>query len=450
MKLTWFLIALSYVLDTQAQCQTKSSLSWKHKPDVKDKGHTTLVIASGLTRPRGIKWANGTLLVASDGVGLVALVENANGCDGWTQSVLVSNPDLNHGLWVDGAHIYASSVENVFRYTWDPSTRNVSTTETLVSGMNLAQNHKTRTLVLAGNYLYVSGGASENLELESSDPTHGTAQVRRFAVNGTIPSGGYQWLQGEVAAWGMRNAVGMVLSPDGSRIWTVENSADQLNYTSGSQLVDVHKDNPAEEVNEIDLSNIGKFYGYPQCFTVWDMKSVVSDTNLNTGDQFSIASNVTDAQCGNSTYNVPPKLSMQAHSAPLDMVFYSAPSDTSAAVNTGYNGHAFVSFHGSWNRDPPTGYGIVRIPWSGNGPSSSVDSKEGYNFIVQAPDMNSCPGECFRPVGLAFDQRGRLFGSSDSTGEIFIVQAGGALTRKLLNINLGWVVFGLLATYLAV
>jgi hypothetical protein len=140
MKLTLSLIILGYLLGVNAQCQTKSSLNWKHKPDNKDSGVTSFVIASGLTRPRGIKWANDTLLVADDGVGLVALVENANGCDGWTKSVLVSNPDLNHGLWIDGAQIYASSVENVFRYTWDPSTRNVSRTETLISGMNLAQS----------------------------------------------------------------------------------------------------------------------------------------------------------------------------------------------------------------------------------------------------------------------------------------------------------------------
>ncbi|KAG8848800.1 hypothetical protein FRB91_010485, partial [Serendipita sp. 411] len=83
---------------------------------------------------------------------------------------------------------------------------------------------------------------------------------------------------------------------------------------------------------------------------------------------------------------------------------------------------AFVSFHGSWNREPPTGYGIVRIPWSGNAPNSGRDSKDGYSFILQAPDLSACPDGCFRPVGLTFDPKGRLFGSSDSTGEIFIIQ----------------------------
>jgi glucose/arabinose dehydrogenase len=179
-------------------------------------------------------------------------------------------------------------------------------------------------------------------------------------MNSTMPTGGYTWFQGDVVAWGMRNAVGLAVSQDSSKLWTVENSADQLNYTSGSQLLDVHQDNPAEELNFVDLSDIGHFYGYPTCFTAWNMTEVIPDSPLKTGDQFSIVSNLTDAQCGNTTFNNPPRLSIQAHSAPLDIVFYRAPSNSTVRVKPDYNSHAFVSFHGSWDRDPPTGYGIVR------------------------------------------------------------------------------------------
>ena len=28
------------------------------------------------------------------------------------------------------------------------------------------------------------------------------------------------------------------------------------------------------------------------------------------------------------------------------------------------DGDAFIAFHGSWNRDPPTGYKVVRLPMS--------------------------------------------------------------------------------------
>ncbi len=38
------------------------------------------------------------------------------------------------------------------------------------------------------------------------------------------------------------------------------------------------------------------------------------------------------------------------------------------------------------------------------------------------PDMSKCPDKCFRPVGLAWDSAGRLWMSSDTTGEIYVLQ----------------------------
>lgn len=37
-------------------------------------------------------------------------------------------------------------------------------------------------------------------------------------------------------------------------------------------------------------------------------------------------------------------------------------------------------------------------------------------------DLSACPGQCFRPVGLAWDAQNRLFMTSDSTGEIYILR----------------------------
>lgn len=60
----------------------------------------------------------------------------------------------------------------------------------------------------------------------------------------------------------------------------------------------------------------------------------------------------------------------------------------------------------------------LSIPWSGNQPSAGVTSTTGFDYIFQASDLSKCPGGCVRPVGLDFDSRGRLFGSSDTTGEV--------------------------------
>lgn len=74
----------------------------------------------------------------------------------------------------------------------------------------------------------ISGGASENIQTEAVDPSTGTAQIRRFGLNSSMPSGGYHWSDGEVVAWGMRNAVGLSLSTDGSKLWTVSNPWSKL------------------------------------------------------------------------------------------------------------------------------------------------------------------------------------------------------------------------------
>ena len=52
----------------------------------------------------------------------------------------------------------------------------------------------------------------------------------------------------------------------------------------------------------------------------------------------------------------------QAHSAPIGFVFYNGDQFPAA-----YKGDAFVAFRGSWNRDVPTGYKIVRVHFGPDG-----------------------------------------------------------------------------------
>lgn len=129
---------LSSFSTVSAQCLATKDISWKHEPDTKEGGLSAHVIYNGLQKPRGIRVVGDTLLVIDSGVGIVALRENQDGCDnGWTKSVVVQNRDLNHGIAVDGTSIYASTADNVFRYTWDPNTHAVTGNQTIVSGMNL-------------------------------------------------------------------------------------------------------------------------------------------------------------------------------------------------------------------------------------------------------------------------------------------------------------------------
>ncbi len=55
-------------------------------------------------------------------------------------------------------------------------------------------------------------------------------------------------------------------------------------------------------------------------------------------------------------------------------------------------------------------------------PVAASDSQTALSDIMTNPDETKCPGACFRPVGLAIDSTGRLFMTSDVTGEIYILQ----------------------------
>lgn len=41
--------------------------------------------------------------------------------------------------------------------------------------------------------------------------------------------------------------------------------------------------------------------------------------------------------------------------------------------------------------------------------------------VLWNSDNKLCPVECFRPTGVAIDARGRVWTSSDHTGEIFVI-----------------------------
>lgn len=74
------------------------------------------------------------------------------------------------------------------------------------------------------------------------------------------------------------------------------------------------------------------------------------------------------------------------------------------------------------NRDDPTGYKLSTIAFDGAGsPREPPNSTTAAIDILSNKDLSKCPDECIRPVGLAWDTKGRLFMSSDYTGEIWVI-----------------------------
>jgi glucose/arabinose dehydrogenase len=112
-----------------------------------------------------------------------------------------------------------------------------------------------------------------------------------------------------------------------------------------------------------------------------------------------------------------PALTFQAHSAPIDSKF-----------DPEYN-NLYVTFHGSWNRNPTTGFKLVVVPFTKGTdgaykPVAPVTSNTGYQDVMTNTDVTKCAGNgpslssgCFRPAGLGFDSTGRLYMTSDVTSD---------------------------------
>ena len=356
-------------------------------------------------------------LALERGTNSVVVGEDLDG-DGIPESVrtLVSADGLNHGLAVTTTHLYASRDTEVYRWGYDASEKTITGPQELViENMNADGNggapggHKTRTLAIRDNELYVSVGSFLNIDADSY-----RSRIRRFSIDpAQFP---YDFQNGEVFADGIRNEVGMEFDSTGV-LWGVGNSADNL---VREDLEIDYNDNPGEEVHRFDVAGLN--FGYPYCWREYEMESGMGRGTSWAWPDFLLNGTITDAEC-QTNYDTP-VLVMQAHSAPLGITFYqyqeSRPSvcDGVEPFPEELDGDAFVAFHGSWNRDIPTGYKVVRLPITPDktGVVGGIGADPIDFLFHEGPDAQWTDG--FRPVDVSFDECGRLLVSSDGSRNV--------------------------------
>jgi len=99
---------------------------------------------------------------------------------------------------------------------------------------------------------------------------------------------------------------------------------------------------------------------------------------------------------------IKPDYALGNHTASLGLTF-AAPNE---ALGPTYQNGAFIGQHGSWNRNPPSGYKVIFVPFTNGMPSGPpIDVVTG--FLNQAGQAQG------RPVGVAFDATGALLIADD-------------------------------------
>jgi len=288
-----------------------------------------------------------------------------------------------HGIAFSKGKVYLAAIHEVFKAdvlsdgTFGPL-------EMIIHDLPDAGQHNTRTVQIGpDDMMYLSIGSTCN---ECNEPNPENATILRGSLDGKSRS---------IFASGLRDTIGWGWQPKTGELWGVDNGIDAL----GDEL-------QPEELNHIEK---GKRYGWPYFF---------GDNKINPhvdppgGIQKSELAKI----------SVPMVLGYTAHAAPMQMSFYNATQFPAE-----FQGDAFVSFRGSWNRKPASGYEIARIHFNDGSPVSIEPFVTGF----ATPQ-----GESGRPMGNAIAKDGSLLFTDDRNGVIYRVSYVGPAGDRSREANI--------------
>ena len=348
-------------------------------------GFTVQLYADGLSEPRLLRVApNGDAFVVESEAGVIKVVRGllATGKAAWS-GVFAKNLKQPFGIAFypagdDPRWLYVANTDSVVRFPYrNGDTQSRGAPEIVVAqlpggGRLTGGGHWTRDIAFSrdGKTMFVSVGSRSNVD----DPDKTPAEYERATVLAFAPDGSGR----RVFAYGIRNAVGIAVHPRSGELWASVNERDEL----GDDLV-------PDYITHVED---GGFYGWPWYYIGGNEDPHHRGKHPELKDKAIV-----------------PDVLVQPHSASLQMTFYDGKQ-----FPPEYVGDIFAAQHGSWNREPRTGYAVVRVPMRG---TRAVGD---YEFFLTG--FVTATGEVWgRPVGVAVAKDGALLVTDDGSNAIWRV-----------------------------
>jgi glucose/arabinose dehydrogenase len=296
----------------------------------------------------------------------ITLLRDANG-DGVAETRTVFLQGLNSpiGMALVGNELFIANSDAIVKVPYQAGQTQITGKPVKVTDLPAGpiNHHWTKNIIASedGTKLYATVGSNSNAAENGIAAEEGRAAI--WEVDRATGAK-------RLFATGLRNANGMGWEPTTHVLWTVANERDEL----GDDLVPDYLTSVKD----------GAFYGWP-----WSYWGGHVDGRVEPQRPEMVAK------------AIPPDYGLGSHVAALGLCF----SDARTMPQNYANG-AFIGEHGSWNRNPRSGYKVVFVPFEGGRPAS-----EPIDFLT---GFLSPEGEAQgRPVGVAMDGKGGLLVADD-------------------------------------
>ncbi|PZQ11897.1 MAG: sorbosone dehydrogenase [Ancylobacter novellus] len=296
----------------------------------------------------------------------IVLLRDADG-DGKAEfrSTLLAGLNSPFGVVLSNGTLYVANADGVVSAPYRDGDTEIREAPQKVADLpgGPRNHHWTKDLTASkdGTKLYATVGSNSNVAENGMEEEKDRAAIIEIDVASK---------RTRLFASGLRNPNGPAWNPATGELWVVVNERDEI----GSDLVPDYMTSVKD----------GGFYGWPYSYYGKHVDNRVKPPRPDLVEKAIV-----------------PDYALGAHTASLGLIF-----NEGGLFGEKYAGGAFVGQHGSWNRNPPSGYKVVFVPFRDGKPNGAPED-------VLTGFLNKDGEAQGRPVGVAIDKAGALLVADD-------------------------------------